>query len=104
MSEQKKEEIPVPCGMPENHFKYEICNVSTTGQGPLDANMNGKSHVSKVGRKAENMPNCKEIMKCPDNCMTNLFKCEVCEVTASSEANLQAHMQGKAHADKLKKL
>jgi len=81
-----------------NKFRCEPCGINVTSAMMLEAHQKGAKHLKKMNQPSngESAATTPKTAKKP----AEVFRCEVCVISASSQDALNAHLVGKAHTKK----
>jgi hypothetical protein len=83
-------------------YECDVCNISMTGEVDLRAHQAGKSHLAKLSRAAAGASiNSTQSVSQGEKNKPVAFKCKVCNISMTGEADLKAHKAGKSHLSKL---
>ncbi|XP_071033602.1 DBIRD complex subunit ZNF326 isoform X2 [Parasteatoda tepidariorum] len=92
-----------PAMASKSTWKCEICSIQFTSQIPLDMHLRGSKHAKKLKSQTAfnsiqgQITQIKEIEKSDGK----KFYCELCDIIANSSLQLQMHLDGTKHKNKL---
>lgn len=91
-----------PAKKPRVSVRCEICNIDFTSDIPYQMHLAGAKHMKKVKSKEvlESMETQGQVPQAKDN----YYYCEHCQVMANSSQQLQMHLDGTKHKNKMRKL
>lgn len=91
-----------PTKKPRVSVRCEICNIDFTSDIPYKMHLAGAKHMKKVKSKEvlETMETQGQVPQAKDN----YYYCEHCQVMANSSQQLQMHLDGTKHKNKVRKL
>lgn len=95
----------IPVKKPKVSLCCNVCNLEFSSQIPLDMHLKGSKHAKRV-KSQEILENLKDDAEGFDDHISSngsFFRCEVCSVVVNSSQQLQTHLAGNKHKQKLLK-
>lgn len=80
-------------------FYCNVCNISLSSQTVYDSHIQGKNHKKKLNQPNESITNTPVLKEGAVG--SSNFRCDICDISVTSEEVLNTHLQGKNHRKKL---